>query len=149
MIQPSTLPGSLGGLPGGREAGSWVWENIPRGANLVIIRTSTANILQFYRHRKAYGPSSCPNPLRRNPSYKSLNNPDLQLRNGDLQYLVWDSFRADRSAFFAKKLLQFVRCFQGRIIRAESIMAHYKIELQLASQLLLFTRCIHVPPGED
>lgn len=124
-IQPSTLGSYVagtGGVPGGREAGIWVQKNIPEGAKLMTVGPSMANILQFYGHRKAYGLSVSPNPLHRNPSYESITNPDLQIRNSDLQYLVWDSFSAQRSPFFSERLLQFVEKYHGRAIHIESVM---------------------------
>jgi len=124
-IQPSssgTFTAGTGGVPGGREAGDWVRENTPQGARLMTIGPSMANILQFYGHRKAYGLSVSPNPLRRNPSYEPINNPDLQIRNGDLQYLVWDSFSAERSSFFSEGLLRFTEKYHGRVIHVESVM---------------------------
>ena len=99
-IQPSTsrefLAGS-GGLPGGREAGTWIDANVPGGATLLTLGPSMANIVQFYGHREAFGLSVSPNPLNRNPSYVPVENADLQLRNGSIQYAVWDSFSAGRS----------------------------------------------------
>ena len=81
-----------------------------------------ANIIQFYGHRRAYGLSVSPNPLRRNPSYQPVVNPDLQIRNSDLQYLVWDSYSAERSAFFSEGLLKFTNRYHGRVIHTESVM---------------------------
>lgn len=124
-IQPSTsgtFTAGTGGVPGGREAGVWVRENIPQGARLLTIGPSMANILQFYGHRKAYGLSVSPNPLRRNPSYEPINNPDLQIRYGDLQYVVWDSYSAQRSPFFSESILQFTKRYHGRAIHTESVM---------------------------
>jgi Dolichyl-phosphate-mannose-protein mannosyltransferase len=124
-IQPSTsgsYVAGTGGVPGGREAGIWVRNNIPEGAKLMTVGPSMANILQFYGYRKAYGLSVSPNPLRRNPSYESITNPDLQIRNSDLQYLVWDSFSAERSPFFSERLLQFVEKYHGHAIHVESVM---------------------------
>src|SRR5439155_19785158 len=97
----AVLAGS-GGVPGGREAGRWIADNVPKGAELMSLGPSMANIIEFYGHRRAYGLSVSPNPLHRNPSYAALNNPDLAIRNNDLQYIVWDSFSAARSTFFAQ-----------------------------------------------
>ena len=80
-----------------------------------------ANIIEFYGQRKVYGLSVSPNPLRRNPSYEPVLNPDLQVRNSDLQYLVWDSFSAGRSQFFSDKLLGYVNKYNGRVVHTESI----------------------------
>ena len=107
-VQPSTsrrfLAGS-GGLPGGREAGTWIEANLPEGATLLTLGPSMANVVQFYGHRQAYGLSVSPNPLNRNPSYVPVDNADLQLRNGSIQYAVWDSFSAGRSPSFSRQLL--------------------------------------------
>lgn len=107
------LAGS-GGVPGGRETGAWIEQGIPEGAQILTIGPSMANIVQYYGHRKAFGLSVSPNPLRRNPAYEPVHNPDLEIRNNELQYLVWDSFSAARSRFFSEKLLRYVDRFNGR-----------------------------------
>ncbi|MCX2728253.1 glycosyltransferase family 39 protein [Thermomicrobium sp. 4228-Ro] len=114
------LAGS-GGVPGGREAGAWVGTHTPEGAQLLTIGPSMANILQFYGHRKAYGLSVSPNPLHRNPTYEPVVNPDLRLRNGEIQYIVWDAYSANRSTFFSEKLLTYARRYHGRVVHTESI----------------------------
>lgn len=114
------LAGS-GGVPGGREAGAWVDAHTPEGAQLLTIGPSMANILQFYGHRKAYGLSVSPNPLHRNPTYEPVVNPDLRLRNGEIQYIVWDAYSANRSTFFSEKLLTYARRYHGRVVHTESI----------------------------
>ena len=123
-IQPPTsgtfLAGS-GGVPGGREAGRWIRTNIPDGAELLAIGPSMANIMQYYGHRTTYGLSVSPNPLHRNPVYKPVDNPDLQIRHGDLQYLVWDSFSADRSPFFARRLRMYAERYNGRVVHVQSV----------------------------
>ena len=110
-----------GGVPGGRETGVWIKENVPAGATLLTIGPSMANILQFYGHHKALGLSVSLNPLHRNPSYQPVNNPDFQIRTNEIQYLVWDSFSAERSPFFADKLIQLAMRFNGRVAHTESI----------------------------
>ena len=110
-----------GGVPGGREAGYWIAANMPEGAQLLTIGPSMANILQFYGHRQARGLSVSPNPLRRNPSYQPVINPDLQLRNGEFQYLVYDAYSAARSDYFARSLLTYVRRYHGRVVHEESV----------------------------
>jgi MFS family permease len=114
------LAGS-GGVPGGREAGLWINEHSPEGASLMTIGPSMANILQFYGHRSAMGLSVSPNPLHRNPSYRSIRNPDFEIRTGEFQYLVWDAYSAARSSFFSEKLLDYARRYNGRVVHTESI----------------------------
>lgn len=110
-----------GGVAGGREAGQWVRANTPEGATFLAIGPSMANIIQFYGRRKAYGLSVSVNPLHRNPSYDALRNPDFSLRSGDLQYVVWDSYSADRSPFFAASLERFIQRYHGRAIHTETV----------------------------
>ena len=123
-IQPSTsgtfLAGS-GGVPGGRELGHWIDANVPQGAELLTVGPSMANLVQFYGHRKAYGLSVGTNPLRRNPAYEPIPNPDLAMRTNELQYLVWDAYSASRSPFFAEKLLRYARRYHGRVVHTESM----------------------------
>jgi hypothetical protein len=114
------LAGS-GGVPGGREAGTWVRDNVPVGATLMTIGPSMANIIQFYGHRPAFGLSVSPNPLHRNPSYEPINNPDLEIRSGELQYIVWDSFSASRSTFFGTRTKEYAERYHGRVVHTESI----------------------------
>lgn len=114
------LAGS-GGVPGGREAGEWVRTYTPEGTKLLTIGPSMANIIQFYGHRKAYGLSVSPNPLHRNPTYEPVVNPDLWLRNGEIQYVVWDAYSAARSPFFAEKLLTYARRYHGRVVHTELV----------------------------
>jgi hypothetical protein len=123
-IQPSEsgelLAGS-GGIPGGREAGEWIDSHVPQGAQLMTIGPSMANLVQFYGHRKAYGLSVSTNPLHRNPSYEPLSNPDRLIRDNELQYVVWDSFSAARSGFFARSIKRFADRYNGRAVHTESV----------------------------
>jgi 4-amino-4-deoxy-L-arabinose transferase-like glycosyltransferase len=123
-IQPATtgtFTAGTGGVPGGREAGQWIRENLPSNATLLTIGPSMANILQFYGHRKALGLSVSPNSLHRNPAYTPVNNPDLAIKSNDIQYLVWDSYSAGRSSFFSERLLELSARFQGRVIHTETV----------------------------
>jgi hypothetical protein len=119
--QASTLLAGAGGMPGGREAGRWVAANVPKGAEMLSIGPSMANVLQFYGHRKVYGLSVSPNPLHRNPVYQPVVNPDRRIRENDLQYIAWDAFSADRSPFFARRLMRFVERYHGHVIHTETV----------------------------
>jgi len=123
-IQPAstgTFLAGTGGLPGGREAGIWILENVPEGASFLTIGPSMANVIQFYGHRKARGLSISANPLRRNPAYEPVVNPDLQIRLGEIHYLVWDSFSAGRSPFFSERLLRLAEQFGANVVHTESV----------------------------
>jgi hypothetical protein len=110
-----------GGVPGGRETGRWIGENTPAGAVVLTLGPSMANIVMYYGDRRSYGLSVSPNPLHRNPSYTPIVNPDRQMRQGDLQYVVWDAYSAARSPYFSEYLLNLTRRYHGRIVHSESV----------------------------
>lgn len=116
----SFLAGS-GGVPGGRPAGLWTRANTPAGSEMLSIGPSMANIIQFYGQRKVLALSVSPNPLHRNPAYQPVTNPDLLLRTGQVQYLVWDAYSAARTSYFTDKLMTYVRRYRGRIVHQESV----------------------------
>ncbi|HEY3184448.1 MAG TPA: glycosyltransferase family 39 protein [Gaiellaceae bacterium] len=115
------LLAGAGGVAGGRELGHWIAGNVPEGAVFLTVGPSMANLVQFYGRRKAYGVSVGTNPLRRNPAYDPIPNPDRAIRASELQYLVWDVYSAARSPFFANKLLRYARRYHGRVVHTESI----------------------------
>jgi 4-amino-4-deoxy-L-arabinose transferase-like glycosyltransferase len=112
LVATAKLAGS-GGLPAARPAGEWVRGHTPEGAVFVTIGPSFGNVIQFYGQRKALALSVSPNPLRRNPTYEPIANPDASIRSLAVQYLVYDAYSAARSPFFAGKLLGYVRKFDG------------------------------------
>ena len=110
------LLAGTGGVPGGREAGAWIHEHTPQGSIFMTVGPSMANLIKFYGRRDAYGLSVSPNPLHRNPSYEPLDNPDLQLRDNELQYIMWDAYSASRSPFFSDRLLRYVDLYNGHVV---------------------------------
>jgi hypothetical protein len=65
------------------------------------------------------GLSVSSDPLHRNPVYDPVINPDLQIRQGNVQFLVWDSFSADRSTFFSARLLALAKRYHGQVVHEE------------------------------
>jgi hypothetical protein len=45
----------------------------------------------------------------------------MQIRNGDIQYVVWDSYSAERSSFFSEGVLRFAKRYHGRVIHTQSV----------------------------
>jgi hypothetical protein len=117
----TTFLAGSGGLPGGRSAGLWIARHVPEGAQMMSVGPSMANVLEFYGHRKVYGLSVSPNPLHRNPVYEAMRNPDLLIRDNELQYVVWDAFSADRSPFFARRMMRYVERYHGRVAHTETV----------------------------
>jgi Dolichyl-phosphate-mannose-protein mannosyltransferase len=112
VAAPGMLAGT-GGLPAARPAGAWVRANTPEGAVFLTIGPSFGNVVQFYGLRRSLALSVSPNPLRRNPTYQPIPNPDGSIRHHVVQYLVYDAYSAARSPFFARKLMAYVRKFDG------------------------------------
>lgn len=121
----TTIVAGSGGIPQGREAGTFVAENLPEGAELLTIGPSMANIIMYYSHRRAWGLSVSPNPLNRNPSYTALTNPDASLRQGEIQYIVWDAYSASRSPHFSEELMAYVKKFKATLIRYFDVAAQH------------------------
>ena len=117
----TSLLAGTGGIPGGRQAGQWIQAHTPAGAEMLSIGPSMANILEFYGHRRVLGLSVSPNPLHRNPAYIPITNPDLLLRSGQVQYLVWDAYSAARSASFARRLMAYTRRYDGTVVHTQTV----------------------------
>lgn len=114
------LAGS-GGLPGGREAGLWVRDHVPVDARLIAIGPSMANVIQFYSRRRVSALSVSTNPASRNPAYVPIANPDLAIRSGQFQYVVWDSYSENRTAFFTAKARALIDKFHGVAVHTSTV----------------------------
>jgi hypothetical protein len=115
-IDPSpdvTYLAGTGGLPGGREAGRWIAANLPVDAQLLAAGPSMANVLEIYGERRVFALSISPDPANRNPAYVPVANPDLAIRRGQFQYVVWDSYTASRSAAFGAHITKLITKFHG------------------------------------
>jgi hypothetical protein len=121
-VASTSISGSLagtGGLPGGREVGFWVKENVPQGATFLTEGPTLANIIEFYGQRQAYGLSVSPNPIRRNPAYDPLYNPDRALQLNQVQYIATDIWSAQRSPFFDALLRRYVARYHGVLVHKQ------------------------------
>jgi hypothetical protein len=113
---PLAATGALagtGGLAAGRPAGQWVRAHTLATDEFITVGPSFANVIQFYGGRKARALSVSTNPLRRNPTYEPVPNPDASIRSGTVKYLVYDAYSAARSPFFARKLLSYAKKFSA------------------------------------
>lgn len=104
------------GIPGGKEAALWIADNAPEGARLLGIGPSIGNVVRFYADTDVDALSISPNPLRTNPAYEPVRNPDYQLRWGLYEYLVYDAYSATRTPHFANRILDFVDRYGGELV---------------------------------
>jgi hypothetical protein len=142
-IEPSnseTYLAGTGGLPGGREAGLWVRENIPVHAELLAVGPSMANVIQFYGQRRVYAMSVSPDPANRNPAYVPVPNPDLALRQGKFRYLIWDSYTANRSPSFAAKINSLAQKYNGVLVFSYTITVRSPGGQQVATPIVKIYR---------
>ncbi len=122
-VSTSSMSGSLagtGGMPGGREAGLWIRENVPEGGVFLTTGPTMANIVEYYGQRRAYGLSVSPNPLRRNPAYDPIVNPDRALQLNQIQYIATDVWSAQRSPYFDGKVRRYVSRYHGTLVYQQS-----------------------------
>jgi Dolichyl-phosphate-mannose-protein mannosyltransferase len=123
---PSTSPAGYsftagtGGLEASRPVGEWIKHNTLPDAQFLTIGPSFANIIQFYAKRRALALSVSPNPLHRNPTYQPVLNADLMVRTNAVQYLVYDTYSAARTPFFAHRLMSFVHKYNGILVYADT-----------------------------
>ena len=108
-----TFLAGTGGLRASRPSGEWVRTHTLPSARFLTIGPSFANVIQCYGQRKALALSVSPNPLHRNPQYEPVLNADAAIRSGSIQYLIYDSYSASRSPFFAKQMMSYVTKFRG------------------------------------
>jgi hypothetical protein len=83
-----------------------------------------ANILQFYGNRRVAALSVSPDPANRNPAYVPVLNPDLAVREGRFQYLIWDSYTAARTPTFAAKVRLLVDRYHGTAVFTATTELH-------------------------
>jgi hypothetical protein len=123
-VKPSdatVVDAGAGGLPRGREAGTWIGANAPIGAKVITIGPSMSNLVRYFGARESFGLSVSTNPLHRNPVYEPVGNADLRLRRGEIQYLVWDATSANRAPGFASQLVDLANRFHGRVVHTERV----------------------------
>lgn len=123
-IEPSasaTFLAGSGGLNGGREAGRWILHSVPPGARLLAIGPSAANVLEFYGHHPVAALSVSSDPRNRNPAYTPVPNPDLALRHGNFQYVVWDAYTAGRSPYFAGQARRLASRYHGVAVYTSTV----------------------------
>jgi dolichyl-phosphate-mannose-protein mannosyltransferase len=110
---PLTTDVEVQDFAGGRETGTWFAEHTPSNAVALTMGPSLGNLVSFYGDRDFFALSVSSDPRLRNPAYRPIPNPDLDIRQLEVQYAVWDAYTADRSQWYADRLMNYVRKYSG------------------------------------
>jgi 4-amino-4-deoxy-L-arabinose transferase-like glycosyltransferase/putative flippase GtrA len=113
---------------GTREFAEWA-RSTPTNARFLTVGPSLGNILRFYGNRDSVAMSVSVDPTKRNPAYVPVPNPDLSLRQLQVQYVVWDAYSADRSSFYSERTLRYARKFDGVIVFSAYTDGHGHLEI--------------------
>lgn len=115
QIPPINLVGS-GEEPYAKEGALWIKNNLPPGKFLTMdIRT--ANIIKYYSNNEAFSLHS-----NQNPAYTRLDNPDLAILNGEIKYLVYEVYLAERFGYLQEEqdeITELVTKYNGIPIHTE------------------------------
>ena len=76
----------------------WIKDNTLDNSTVLTIYTHMANILKFYSHRDAISLQS-----NNNPAYDQIDNADLLILSGKINYLVSEQKQVDNAKFLEKK----------------------------------------------
>lgn len=97
QIPPIYLVGS-GEEPYARETAIWIKDNIPDEAAFLSLDIRTANIIKYYSNINAFSLHA-----NQNPSYAQVEQPDLAILQGEINYLVYDVYLAERFGYLKEE----------------------------------------------
>lgn len=97
QIPPINLVGS-GEEPHAREGAIWIRDNLPGGAAFLTLDIRTANIIKYYSNNDAFSLHA-----NQNPAYTKVENPDLAILQGEIDYLVYDVYLAERFGYLKEE----------------------------------------------
>ncbi|MGD1836300.1 MAG: glycosyltransferase family 39 protein [Nitrososphaeraceae archaeon] len=81
-----------------KDTALWLRDNTTNNSTILTIYTHMANILKFYSHRDAISLQS-----NNNPAYDQIENADLLILSGKINYLVSEQKQVDNAKFLEKK----------------------------------------------
>lgn len=97
QIPDINLVGS-GEEPHAREGALWIRENIPDGGQFLTLDTRTANVIKYYSNNDAFSLHA-----NENPAYTKVENPDLAILQGEIDYLVYEVYLAERFGYLKEE----------------------------------------------
>lgn len=93
QIPPIYLVGS-GEEPHARAAANWIDDNLSDKAKFLTLDIRTANIIKYYSNHDAFSLHS-----NQNPAYTKVENSDLAILNGEIDFLVYEIYLAERFGY--------------------------------------------------
>ena len=108
-----------GGMPAGREIGTWIGTNAKPNDQVLTIGSSLANAIRFYGHRTVWALSVSLDPLKRNPAYEPIRDADAMIQSEQIGYIAWDMYSASRSPYYARKIAALLKRYNGRLVHEE------------------------------
>ena len=139
----STFLAGSGGVPGGREAGRWMAEHTPVRRERADPRPVDGQHHPVLRSPQDLRTVREPQPAAPQPGVRAGQEPGLELRDKELQYIVWDSFSAGRSPHFSSKLRELIRRYHGRVAHTEYVHRRSPTGEPRRSRSSWSTRCAH------
>ncbi len=98
----------MGGLPNAKETAIWIKENTHKDSTIMTIGPTMGNVIKFYSNRDAVYLNLNPNRSQHNPAYTPIEDAELLITSGRIDYLVYDKYSERRSLETADKLYYFV-----------------------------------------
>ena len=97
QIPPTNLVGS-GEEPHVREGAIWIRDNIPDGGQFLTLDIRTANVIKYYSNNDAFSLHA-----NQNPAYIKVENPDLTILHGEVDYLVYEVYLAEKLRYLKEE----------------------------------------------
>lgn len=97
QIPPTNLVGS-GEEPHAREGAIWIRDNIADGSAFLTLDIRTANIIKYYSNNDAFSLHA-----NENPAYTKIEHPDIAILQGEIDYLFYDVYLAERFGYLKEE----------------------------------------------
>ena len=94
-----------------KDAALWIKENTSKDSTFLTLYTHMSNIIKFYAQRDSIAIQA-----NNNPSYQKIQNIDMSILAGKINYIVYEKIQIDNGKFLenkAVKLEDYVRKYDG------------------------------------
>ena len=126
-----------GGEPYMREAAVWIRDNTSQDSTFLTANIKMANIIEFYALRDAVSLKA-----NQNPSYTTIENADLSILNGSINYLVYEKSLENSKGITkqAKELNSYITKFNPVPVHTEySTYADRTGKVRTVPEIIIFS----------